>query len=135
MKKNLSSFIRISALVMLIAVTAWSLFSCAPAEKAAETGAEITITVAVTGKSGQTVEHVIQTTRTNLGDALLDAGIADGQRDQYGLYITAVDGEAADYAVDHAFWSLEQDGAMLMTGASDTPIADGDRFELVYTIS
>lgn len=135
MKKNLSSFIRISALVMLIAVTAWSLFSCAPAEKAAESGADITITVAVTGKSGQTVEHVIQTTRTNLGDALLDAGIAAGENGPYGLYITAVDGEIADYAVDQSYWALAQDGEMLMTGASDTPIADGDRFELIYTIS
>ena len=33
---------------------------------------------------------------------------------------------------DH-FWSLEQNGEMLMTGASSTPISDGEAFDFVYT--
>lgn len=135
MNKKLKIFIRFSALFMLIAVTACLLLSCSHEQKEAEPGAEISITVTVTGKNGVSTVHLVRTNRTNLGDALLDAGIAEGTMDQYGLYITAVDDEVADYSVDSSYWGLFRDGEMLMTGASMTPIADGDCFELVYTIS
>lgn len=133
--KQIRTILRFSALVMLIAVTAYLLFSCGKAEKKVETGAEITITVTVIGKSGNGNEHVFTTTRDNLGDALLDAGIVEGTLEQYGLYILSADGEVADYSADQSYWALSKDGEMLMTGASQTPIADGDRFELTYTIS
>ena len=135
MKKNLASFLRISALVVLTAVMALSILSCAKEEETAETGAEITITVAVTNDAGATVEHEVKTTAADLGTALVESGIVEDNQDQYGLYILVVDGVTADYSVDASYWALSKDGEMLMTGASQTPIADGDHFELVYTKS
>ena len=68
-----------------------------------------------------------------LADALLEAKLVEGDMDTYGLYIKYVNGIRADYTLDGAYWSLSKGGEMLMTGASDTPIADGDSFELTYT--
>ena len=132
MTKNFRSFLKYSVLVVLIAVTALSFLSC---EKDAETtGAEITITVEVVHKSGESTEHTLTTTKTTLADALLEASLASGNEDTYGLYITTVDGETADYSVDQSYWALSKDGEALMTGASDTKIADGEHYELTYTV-
>ena len=75
----------------------------------------------------------IKTNAENLGDALLEAKLVEGEMGDYGLYIKSVNGIRADYELDGAYWSLSKGGEMLMTGASDTPIADGDTFELTYT--
>ena len=132
MTKNFRSFLKYSVLAVLIAVTALSFLSC---EKDAETtGAEITITVEVVHKSGESAEHTLTTTKTTLADALLEASLASGNEDTYGLYITTVDGETADYSVDQSYWALSKDGEALMSGASDTKIADGEHYELTYTV-
>jgi hypothetical protein len=132
MTKNFRSFFKYSVLVVLIAVTALSFLSC---EKDAETtGAEITITVEVIHKSGDRTEFPLTTTKTTLADALVEANLASGTEDTYGLYITTVDGETADYSVDQSYWALSKNGEALMTGASDTNIADGEHYELTYTV-
>lgn len=130
--KNFKSIIRISVLVMLIAVIALPFFSCSKDE--GTTGTEITLTIAVTNKAGETVETEIKTTATNLGDALVQSGMVEDNQSDYGLYILTVNGETADYSVDSSYWSLLKDGEYLMTGASQTDIADGEHYELVYTI-
>lgn len=132
--KNFKNFFRISVLVMLIAVTALCLFSCEK-DEGTTTGTEITITVAVTNKAGETTETEIRTTADNLGDALVSSGLVEDNQSDYGLYILTVNGETADYNVDQSYWALSKDGEMLMTGASSTPIADGEHYELTYTIS
>lgn len=132
MKKNQSSFLKISALIMLIAVIATTFISCE--QKDDVQGAEITITVDVTKKSGETITHEIKTTATNLGSALVESGIVEDNQDDYGLYILTVDGETADYSVDGSYWAISKNGEYLMTGASQTDIADGEHYELVYTV-
>ena len=137
MKKNLSKFIRISVLVMLAAVTALFLASCSKDKGDDTTGADnaagITITVEVINSAGTSTEHSVTTTSKTLADALLESKIAEGSIEEYGLYITTVDGETADWNVDQSYWALSKNGEYLMTGASDTPIADGEHYELTYT--
>jgi len=132
--KNFKSFLRISVLVVLIAVMALSFFSC-DKEEAETQGSEITITVAVINKAGETSEHEIKTTATDLGTALVESGLVEDNQDSYGLYILTVNGETADWNVDQSYWSLSKDGEALMTGASSTKIADGEHYELTYTVS
>lgn len=132
MKKQYKAFLRLSAVIMLIAVIACSFISCEKEEKTS--AGEITITVAVVNKAGETSEHEIKTEKTNLADALLEAGLVEGTNDQYGLYITTVNGEVADYDADQAYWALSKDGEYLMTSASSTDIADGEHYEITYTI-
>ena len=132
--KKLNSFIRFSVLFALIAVTALSILSCSK-EEAATNGTEITITVAVINKAGETSEHEIKTTATDLGTALVESGLVEDNQSDYGLYILTVNGETADWNVDQSYWSLSKNGEALMTGASATTIADGEHYELTYTIS
>ena len=44
-----------------------------------------------------------------------------------------MNGIVADYDVDKAYWSLTKDGEAHMSGASDTIISDGDKYEFTYT--
>lgn len=133
MKKNFMKILKISALLVLMAAMVLSVISCGKEEEVTD-GAEITITVEVIKKSGESKEFEIVTTSTTLADALVDAGLVEGTEDMYGLYITTVDGEVADYSVDSSYWALSKDGEYLMTGASQTTIADGEHYEITYTI-
>ena len=118
---------------VLIAVTALSLASCSHGRAEYDTEVK-TVTVLVTHKSGEKVEHIIETAATNLGTALAESGFVDGENGQYGYYINAVDGEVADYNADGSFWAITKDGEELFTGASDTYIRDGEHYELTYTV-
>lgn len=132
--KQLKNIFKFSAVVMLIAVMALTFISCSKEKEDNTTPGGITITVEVINKAGESKEHEIKTTGTTLADALLEAGLVEGTTDEYGLYITTVDGELADYSADQSYWAISKDGEYLMTGASSTNIADGEHYELTYTV-
>jgi len=132
--KRLKLILKSSALFVLIAVIALSVISCNKGTEEKDSG-KITVTVEVIGKDGSSKEHIIKTDKTNLADALREAGIVEGEDGDYGFFITAVDGVTADFAVDKSYWAISKGGEYLMTGASATEIKDGDHFELTYTIS
>ncbi len=48
------------------------------------------------------------------------------------LFITTVDGETADDS-QQQWWCITKGGEMLMTGAGETPVADGETYELTLT--
>ncbi len=50
----------------------------------------------------------------------------------YGLYIISVDGETAEESRQQ-WWCLTKGGETVNTSATQTPIADGDVFELTLT--
>lgn len=139
MKKN---FILRSALALTLALifvlsSAIALVSCSNDDDKNGDGtpaSTITITLEVFGPDGSSKEHKVSTDSSkNLGQALMDAGLIEGEEGAYGLYVKVVDGITADYDVDQSWWGLYKDGEMLMTGVDSTPIADGDHFELVYS--
>ena len=94
---------------------------------------KIHITVTVTHADGSRKEVTLDTAADNLLDALLQAEGLVERKDEG--FITVVDGEAADWSADRAFWALSKDGVALTTGAHDTKIADGEHYELTYTKS
>ena len=132
MKKSLKQFIKLSVLVVLIAVTALSLLSFN--DKNEELDTEITIYIDVTGKDGETKTFEITTRKTTLADAVVESGLVENTMDQYGLAIITVNGETADFNTDGSYWALYKDNEYLMTGASQTKIADGDKYQFIYTI-
>ncbi|MBE6813260.1 MAG: DUF4430 domain-containing protein [Ruminococcaceae bacterium] len=93
----------------------------------------IALTVKVVGADGTENTFTVNTDADNLADALLNANLVDGDDGAYGLYIKFVNGVRADYDLDKAYWSLQKNGELLMTGSHETPIADGEQYELVYT--
>lgn len=64
-----------------------------------------------------------------LGEVLLDEKLVDGEDSEYGLFVTTVDGETADDSKQQ-WWCLTKDGETVNTGVDQTPIADGEHYEL-----
>ncbi len=128
--KNKKMILAVAAFVLVIAALAGVYLATRPATVE---GAK-TITVTVVHKDGteKTVEY--HTDEEYLGPVLLKEGLVVGEEGPYGLMISAVDGEAADWNVDQSYWALLIGEEYASTGADMTPISDGDSFKLVYTI-
>lgn len=91
-----------------------------------------TITVEVVIDNNK-LTFTLKTDGDTLGDALIDTKLVTGEQGEYGLFITHVNGVRADYNLDGAYWSINQNGKMLMSGADSTKILGGESFEIVYT--
>lgn len=87
----------------------------------------------VTHSDGKKVAYAVETTKDNLGDALLENEIIEGDEGQFGIYVTVINGEEASWDKDKAYWYFYKDGEALLESISATPIANGDKFEAIYT--
>ena len=94
-------------------------------------GGKIIDVVVIHGDGSQT-GFQYRTDAEYLGDVLAENGLAEGTEGPYGLFITTVDGETADEARQQ-WWCITREGEMLSTGADQTPIADGEQYELTLT--
>lgn len=90
------------------------------------------IVVSVSYKDGTKKDFEISTTKSNLADALLEKGLVTSE-DMADGFINSVDGITAETAKEE-WWKITKNGEDLMTGAKDTPINDGDRFELIFSV-
>ena len=75
-------------------------------------------------------EVVLHTDAEFLSGALLEKKLIEGTDTEYGLFITTVDGRAADDAA-HEFWGIYKNGEMTPTGADSIAISDGEHYELI----
>ena len=92
------------------------------------------ITVEVVHKDESSKTFTYHTDAEYLGEVLQAEGLVKGDPGDYGLYITEVDGEAAVYETDGAYWAFYQGGEYASQSVDQTPINDGDAFSLVYTV-
>ena len=81
----------------------------------------------------KTVTFTIHTDKENLGDALTEHDLIEGEKGAYGLYVKKVNGITADYDTDKSYWGFNKNGERMMTGVDGAQVEDGDRYELVYT--
>ncbi len=81
----------------------------------------------------KSITVTINTDAENLEDALTGVDLVHGDESEYGLYIKTVNGITADYDIDQSYWAINKDGEYMMEGANQTEIAQGDKYELVYT--
>ena len=130
MKKNGKLIIAAVAVLVLAAVFAGVWAATRPA---ASQGAK-TITVEVVHKDESSKTFTYHTDAEYLGEVLQAEGLGKGDPGGYGLYITEVDGEAAVYETDGAYWAFYQGGEYANQSVDQTPINDGDAFSLVYTV-
>lgn len=122
--------------LLTIVLIASTLISCKSSDNSEETtghSGEITITVSVTDDKGQKQTYTIKTAENNLRKALEQENLVEGEESQYGLYVKSVAGIVADYDVNGAYWAFYKDGEYLSASIDDTPVAEGDSFEIVYT--
>lgn len=130
MKKNQKLIAALAGFAVLIAVLA-GIYVCTRPE--AQAGGK-TITVSVVHRDGSEKSFTFQTDAEYLAQALVAEGLIQGEESEFGLYVTAVDGEAADYSADQSWWYLTKGGEAWMTGASETVIADGEHYEWTFTV-
>lgn len=87
--------------------------------------------IQVTVIHGDETEKVFEydTDAQYLGEVLKNEKLVEGEDGEYGLFITTVDGEQADDSKQQ-WWCITKGGEQVNTSADQTPVADGDEFEL-----
>ena len=132
MKKNKKTLIAVLILIVLVAAAALVWYFNNPAADANDF--DKTIQVTVTHGDGSKKDFSIQTNEEFLRGALEQEKLVEGEEGEYGLYITAVDGETADEG-NQEWWCInDAEGEMLATGVDDTAIQDGDSYEIVLNV-
>ncbi len=129
MKNNKKIILGVVALVVVVAVLLGVYFATRP--DTVEGAKALTVTV-VHGDGSEKVFD-IHTDAEYLAEALLENEIVEDNQTEWGLYILTADGETADEAAQE-WWCLTKGGEMSMYGASETVIADGESYELTFTV-
>ena len=104
------------------------------AASAAASEAQAAVEFTVTGADGTSSTVTLQVTDgEKLSDALAEAGIISQEEADAG-FVTVVNGEAADYNKDQAWWCLtDGTGEMTAVGVADITLHDGDSYAFTYT--
>jgi len=87
-----------------------------------------TITVFIDHINGEDKTLTIKTDADYLRGVLEQDGLVDGTDSDFGLFITAIDGETADDGKQQ-WWGYTKSGEYVETGVDQTVIKDGDSFE------
>ena len=86
-------------------------------------------TFSVEVKVGEdSVTFTVNTDKDNVGDALIEEGLIEGEEGAYGWFVTKVDGEFHNWDDDGKYWALYIDGEYAMTGVSSTPVTAGTTY-------
>lgn len=128
--KNKKVWIASTALVLVAALMLGIYLTARPET---ETGGKA-FTVLVIHKGGEEKTFAYETDTEYLGEVLLAEGLIKGEQGPYGLMISAVDGETADWNADQSYWALYIGEDYATTGVDTTPVTDGGEYRLVYTI-
>ncbi len=96
------------------------------------TAGEKTITVDVVLLDKSSSQTIIVTDEEYLRGALEQVDMIEGEEGEYGLFVTTVNGVTADAGAEQ-WWCFTKGGQSLSTGVDNTPIADGDAFEITLT--
>jgi hypothetical protein len=123
------TILAVAALVVIAAVLLLVWRAVTPKGEAGEK----TITVQVLHKDGEERVFTLETGEAYLGAVLTAEGVVEDNQGPYGLYMLTVDGETVDEGAQE-WWKLTKGGEMVNSSADSTPIADGDHFELTFTV-
>lgn len=93
------------------------------------------ITIEVVNKASESTMYEVVTDAEFLRQAMEEAeGLAfEGEEGPYGLAISSVNGEVADFNVDSSYWSFYVNEEYCNYGIDFQPVMDGDAFKIVYT--
>ena len=89
----------------------------------------------VTNTDGAVTKFLIKTDKKTVGEALLELGMITGDASDYGLYVTSVNGIAADWNTECAYWAFYINGEYAQTGVDATDITAGATYGFTKTIS
>lgn len=92
----------------------------------------ITVTVIDT-KTSLNKEYKHRTDAEMLGTALDELKLIKTETSQFGRYVTAVSDIPADMSKNE-WWKFTINGVDSVTGIDSTPIKDGDKIEITFTV-
>ena len=122
-------FSALLALLVLAAafVACWQLMS-PQAKEGSKTSA-----VEISHLDGTSRDIELKTDAETLWDAMVEEDLVQGEDGQYGIWITAVDGETAD-ETQGQYWVFTRDGQWVDTACDSTYIEDGQHYEFYIYI-
>ena len=123
--------IAVIALVVVAGVFCGIYFFLLP--KTSQGSKTYTLTVVHADKSAK--DFTYHTDEEYLGAALKNEKIISGTESAYGLMVEVVDGEQAIWDKDGAYWAFYIGDEYANTGVDATPVNNGDRFKLEYTLA
>lgn len=130
MKKSLKIVLGVIGVVVLIAalVAVWMIFGAKPQAGAKE------ITIEVINSADESTVYELNTDAEYLRQAMDEAeGLTyDGTESEYGIMISAINGEVADFNTNGAYWSFYVNGEYCNYGIDTQPVSDGDAFVIEY---
>ena len=129
MKKQTKIILGVVALVAVAAILLGVYFGTRPD---VQEGAKA-LTITVVHGDGSEKAFDVHTDQEYLEGALLENEIVADNQTEYGLYILTADGETIDEG-NQEWWCITKDGELLMTGAGETAISDGEHYELTFTV-
>jgi len=131
MKKHLKKLLAAAAFALLVAAMAlvYVRFGAKPVSGSKS------ITITVIDSAAKETAYSLRTSAEYLLGAMEETeGLTfSGSEGPYGMMITEVNGEAADYSVNGAYWGFTVNGEYGNYGVSDQPVHDGDAFIIAYT--
>jgi amino acid transporter len=134
LKKSIIATI-VSLVVIAVMVFVYVNTRPQPADKADTEGASGSkaITVQVVVPEEETKEYVIKTDADFLHQALDQEKLIEGKDSEYGFFITSVNGRLADDSKQE-WWCITKGGEDVFTGVDETPVLDGDQFEITLKV-
>lgn len=87
----------------------------------------------VTDLDGKTTKFLVKTDKAIVGEALLEVGLITGEEGPYGLMVSAVNGDTADYSKDKAYWAFYVGGEYATKGVDQTEIDPTATYAFVKT--
>lgn len=107
-------------------------------EEESEEAEEKVITVIISNNTtdGEDEIYEVNTSAEFLLDALTDSEdiTVGGTEEDWGFYLTTVNGLEANYDEDGAYWAIYVNGEYGEYGVDTQPIEDGDEFTLCYDV-
>lgn len=131
MKANAKKIIGVVVVVLLAAVLGvmYFLFREKPVEGSKN------ITIEVVNSAAESTLYELTTDAEFLRQAMEEAeGLTfEGDETEYGLTVSTVNGERADFTLDGAYWGFYVNGEYCNYGIDTQPVIDGDAFKIEYT--
>ena len=133
MKKRFSLKKALAAAVFALLVAALAFVYVTFREKAV--AGSKSVTLEVVSSSAEKTVYPLQTDAEYLSQAMEEAeGLTfTAEEGPYGLSVSSVNGETADFNIDGAYWGFFVNGEYCNYGISQQPVHDGDVFTIAYT--
>lgn len=126
---------KIAALVALVVVIVCMAAIYMNLRPQPEAGSK-TITIQVVSADETAKDYTVSTDAEYLRQAMEETeGLTfSGDESEYGMMVTEVNGEVADYNADGAYWAFYINDEYCEYGIDTQTVTDGDTFSIVYTI-